>query len=170
MIVVTPLSALETSIARYQPSHVITLLSPEHMIETPDGFPPDRHLRLGMHDVADTWTSDCAPCADHVSSLIQFGRGWNAQSPMIVHCWAGVSRSMAAAYILLCDRSGPGREYDAAQAIRGRAPHAWPNPLLVELADTALKREGRMIAAAQAIGRGTIVAEGCCVELPLTLD
>ena len=170
MIVVTPLSALESSITRYEPSHVVTLLSPEHMIETPRGFPSDRHLRLGMHDVADAWTSDCAPCADHVTSLIQFGRGWTAEAPMIVHCWAGVSRSMAAAYVILCDRLGPGSERKAAQAIRSRAPHAWPNPLLVQLADAALEREGRMIAAAEAIGRGTVVAEGCCVELPLTLD
>src|SRR6185312_2295028 len=121
-------------------SHVITLLSPEHMIETPNGFPSDRHLRLGMHDVPDAWASDAAPCADHVDSLIKFGRGWQADAPMIVHCWAGVSRSMAAAYILLCERLGPGSEHTVAQAIRARAPHAFPNPLFVQLADAALQR------------------------------
>jgi predicted protein tyrosine phosphatase len=170
MIVVTPLSALESSIARYQPSHVVTLLSPEHMIETPQGFEADRHLRLGMNDVAEAWESDCAPCADHVRTLIDFGRGWKAEAPMIVHCWAGVSRSMAAAFTLLCDRAGPGSEADIARTMRARAPHAYPNPLLVRLADDALEREGRMVAAADSIGRGAIVAEGCCVELPLVLD
>jgi predicted protein tyrosine phosphatase len=170
MIVVTPLSALESSIARYRPSHVVTLLSPEHMIETPQGFPTDRHLRLGVHDVADVSESEAAPCAEHVRTLIAFGRGWDATAPMIVHCWAGISRSMAAAYTLLCDRLGPGRERDVAQAMRARAPHAFPNPLIVRLADEQLSREGRMIAAAGSIGRGAIVAEGCCVELPLVLD
>lgn len=170
MIVVTPLSALESSIARYRPSHVVTLLSPDHMIDTPNGFPADRHLRLGMNDVAEAWESDCAPCADHVRTLIDFGRGWNAEAPMIVHCWAGVSRSMAAAFTLLCDRAGPGTEADIARVLRTRAPHAYPNPLLVRLADEALEREGRMVAAAASIGRGSIVAEGCCVELPLVLE
>jgi predicted protein tyrosine phosphatase len=170
MLVVTPLSALESSIARYQPSHVVTLLSPEHMIDTPQGFRREQHLRLGMHDVADAWTSDCAPCADHVRSLIDFGRSWNAQAPMLVHCWAGISRSMAAAYIVLCDRFGPGAERELAQAIRARAPHAFPNPLLVQLADDILLRDGRMVDAAETIGRGTVVAEGCCVELPIKLD
>jgi predicted protein tyrosine phosphatase len=89
---------------------------------------------------------------------------------MLVHCWAGISRSMAAAYTVLCDRLGPGAERDVAQAIRARAPHAWPNPLLVRLADDLLERNGDMIAAAEAIGRGSIVAEGCCVELPIELD
>ena len=65
---------------------------------------------------------------------------------MLVHCWAGVSRSMAAAYILLCDRFGPGHEEAIAQPSRLRAPHAYPNALLVQLADAALGREGRMIA------------------------
>lgn len=170
MIVVTPLSALESSIARYRPSHVVTLLSPDHMIETPEGFPAGQHLRLGMNDVAEEWESDCAPCADHVRTLIAFGRGWTAEAPMIVHCWAGVSRSMAAAFTLLCERADPGAEANIARAMRARAPHAYPNPLLVRLADEALGREGRMIAAAESIGRGSIVAEGCCVELPLALD
>lgn len=169
MIVVTPLSALESAVARYRPSHVVTLLSPEHMIDTPAGFPPERHLRLGMHDVADSWTSDCAPCADHVRSLLEFGRGWTGDAPMLVHCWAGISRSMAAAYILLCERLGPGSEERVAQAMRARAPHAYPNPLIVRLADEQLGRDGRMISAVEAIGRGVVVAEGCCVELPLTV-
>lgn len=169
MIVVTPLSGLEQAIGRYRPSHVVTLLSPEHMIATPHGFPPERHLRLGMHDVPDAWSSDAAPCADHVRTLLEFGRGWTGDAPIIVHCWAGISRSMAAAYILLCERLGPGSEERIARTIRERAPHAYPNPLFVRLADESLGRDGRMIAAAEAMGRGTIVAEGHCVELPLVV-
>ena len=170
MIVVTPLSAVESAIAQYRPSHIVTLLSPEHMIDTPAAFPPERHLRLGMHDVAESWTSDCAPCVDHVRSLLEFGRGWTGESPMLVHCWAGISRSMAAAYILLCERLGPGSEERIAQTMRARAAHAFPNPLIVRLADQELNRGGRMASAVEAIGRGAIVAEGSCVELPLVLE
>ena len=170
MILVTPLSAVEESIRRYAPSHMITLLSPEHMIDTPPGFAPERHLRVGMHDVAEEWEAESAPCAAHVDSLIEFGRTWSGDAPMLVHCWAGVSRSMATAFVLLCDKVGPGAEHNVARAMRARAPHAFPNPLIVRLADEALGREGRMVSAVQSMGRGTIVAEGCCVELPLQLD
>src|ERR1043166_6710854 len=104
MILVTPLSAVEATIRDYRPSHLVTLLSPEHMIETPDGVPQERHLRGGVHDVREGGEVCPAPAAHHIDSLREFGRGATADAPMLVHCWAGVSRSTAAAYILLCDR------------------------------------------------------------------
>lgn len=167
LILVTPLSAVEETIRRYRPSHMITLLSPDHMIETPGGIEAAHHLRVGVNDVADAALSEMPPGERHVADLIAFGRRWDARSPILVHCWAGVSRSMAAAFTLLCDRLTPGLEREIAHAIRARAPHAFPNPLIVRHADKALGREGRMIAAAESIGRGVIVAEGECVEFPL---
>ena len=169
MILVTPLSAVEDTIRRYRPSHLVTLLSPEHMIETPAGIETERHLRLGVNDVSEAEAADVPPSELHVAQLIAFAREWKAEAPLLVHCWAGISRSMAAAYIMLCDRLGPGAETEIAQALRFRAPHAYPNSLMVSLADRALGREGRMIHAVNMIGRGSIVAEGECVELPLEL-
>ena len=170
MILVTPLSAVEETIRRYRPSHMVTLLSPEHMIETPPGLAADAHLQLGINDVADANFAESPPAEHHIERLIGFGRGWNAEAPMLVHCWAGVSRSTAAAYILLCDRLGAGCETDVASALRYRAPHAFPNPLMIRLADRALGREGRMVRAVETMGRGAIVAEGECVELPIVLE
>jgi predicted protein tyrosine phosphatase len=167
LVLVTPLSAVEETIRRYKPSHMVSLLSPEHMIETPAGFDTARHLKVGVNDVADATISEMPPGEKHVRELIAFGRGWDAKAPILVHCWAGVSRSMAAAFTLLCDRLEPGTEQEIAHAIRARAPHAFPNPLIVRHADHILARDGRMIAAADSIGRGTIVAEGECVEFPL---
>lgn len=166
-ILVTPLSALPDAVERHRPSHIVSLLSPEHMIETPAGFASQRHLKLGMNDVVDVRDGEAPPARDHVEELLAFAREWPAEDPMLVHCWAGVSRSMAASYIVLCDRLGPGCEHHAARAIRARAPHAYPNALLVEHADAVLGREGRMVAAVRAIGAGTMVTEGCVVELPL---
>ena len=80
-----------------------------------------------------------------------------------------ISRSTAAAYILLCDRHGQGMEAEIASALRNRAPHACPNPLMIRIADAMLERDGRMIDAIQGIGRGSIVALGERVELPLAL-
>ncbi len=148
----------------------MTLLSPEHMIETPPGIDPARHLRLAINDVAEAWAAEAPPSPHHIMQLLEFGRAWAAEAPILLHCWAGISRSTAAAYILLCDRLGPGSEHEIARALRARAPHAFPNPLLVSLADRALAREGRMVEAVRAIGRGKIVAEGVRVELPLSLE
>ncbi len=167
MILVTPLSQIEQTIRRYRPSHMVTLLSPEHMIETPQGIVADNHLRLGLNDIADALDGDVPPAQHHVDQLIAFGRNWDAKTPMLVHCWAGVSRSMAAAYILLSDRLGPGSEEAIARAMRLRAAHACPNALLVKLADQTLGRNGRMTTAIESIGRGRIVAEGEIVEFPV---
>jgi predicted protein tyrosine phosphatase len=77
---------------------------------------------------------------------------------------------MAAAFTLLCDRAGPGSEYEIAQEIRARASHAQPNRLLVRLADQALERDGRMVRAVEAMGPGRLVDEGVPVELPLAIS
>jgi predicted protein tyrosine phosphatase len=169
MILVTPLSAVEDTIRRYRPSHMMTLLSPEHMIKTPAGIAPAQHLRLGVNDVSEVEAAEMPPSERHVAQLIEFARAWPAASPLLVHCWAGISRSTAAAYIVLCDRLGPGAETAIALALRFRAPHAYPNSLMIRLADRALGRDGRMIQAVNMMGRGKVVAEGECVELPLEL-
>jgi predicted protein tyrosine phosphatase len=167
LILVSPLSALPEVLRTYQPSHLITLLSPEFMIETPGGFPADRHLRLAMNDVCDPALSPCPPHEDHISSLIEFTRLWDGKRPMVVHCWAGVSRSMAATYAILCDRAWKGAEFRIARDIRARAPHAYPNRLLVRLADQYLEREGRMVQAVEEMAPGVSVEEGKPVEFPL---
>jgi predicted protein tyrosine phosphatase len=169
LIVVSSLSGIERTIETYRPSHMVTLLSPEYMIETPPQIAGECHLRLAVNDVIEVWASDAPPGEHHIASLIEFGRAWTGEAPMLVHCWAGISRSMAAAYTLLCDRAGPGFEFEIARDLRARAAHAYPNPLMVKLADRALGRDGRMIEAVTSIGRGEIVAEGCCVAFPLAL-
>ncbi|HEY4124550.1 MAG TPA: protein-tyrosine phosphatase family protein, partial [Rhizomicrobium sp.] len=139
-IIIAPLSGLEETIRDHNPSHVVTLLSPEHMIDTPQGFHPERHLKIGMNDIADPALGTSPPHDDHIQSLLEFGRLWEASQPLVVHCWAGISRSTAAAFILMCDRLDHVSEIDIAEALRKRAPHANPNRLMVKLADEALGR------------------------------
>jgi predicted protein tyrosine phosphatase len=166
-LLVIPLSALGDSIAAHRPSHLVSLLSPQHMIATPDGFPAERHLKLGVNDVADPTAGAHPPSRAHVDALLEFSRGWDAQAPLMIHCWAGISRSMASAFTVLCDRLGPGREIEIARAIRRRAPHAAPNTLLVGHADAALGRGGAMLAAVNAMGPARMVEEGVLTDLPL---
>jgi predicted protein tyrosine phosphatase len=110
------------------------------------------------------------PESSHVAELIAFGKTWDRTAPLLVHCWAGISRSTAAAYILLCDLHGSGAEERIAQGLRFHAPHAQPNRLLIRHADLLLGREGRMIAAVDMMGEARAVSEGEVVELPITLD
>ena len=165
-VLITPLSDLPDALVSHRPSHIVTLLSSGYMIDTPSGFPAEHHLRLAMHDISDEGGLE-APGRRHVDELIEFCRGWNAEAPILVHCWAGISRSTAATYTILCDRAGPGAEREIADVLRARAPHAQPNKLLVRLADEALGRNGAMVRAIDAIGAGTMASEGVPVEIPL---
>jgi predicted protein tyrosine phosphatase len=74
---------------------------------------------------------------------------------------------MASAYTILCDRLGPGREIEIARAMRQRAPHAQPNRLLVQHADEALGRGGKMVLALNHMGPPQLVQEGVTTVFPL---
>jgi predicted protein tyrosine phosphatase len=167
-VVVSPLSAVPKCIRLHAPSHLVTLLSPEYMIETPEGIHRERHLRLSIDDIVETSAGASPPTERHVLHLLEFSRAWDAKAPILVHCWAGISRSMAAAFAILCDRLGAGSEDFVAQTIRAHAPHADPNRLIVRLADDMLARQGCMVRAVEAIGRGTLTAEGVPVLLPVS--
>jgi predicted protein tyrosine phosphatase len=166
-LLVTPLSSLEEAISTHAPSHLVSLLSPEHMIETPAGFDASRHLKLGVNDIVDPADGTAPPARSHIDALLAFSRDWNGNGPLLIHCWAGISRSMASAFTILCDRLGPGREIEIACAMRQRAPHAQPNRLLVSHADEALERGGKMVAALDAMGPPLLVAEGVTTVFPL---
>lgn len=166
-LLVTPLSALEDAIANHAPSHLVSLLSPEHMIQTPAGFPADRHLKIGINDIVDPSAGTAPPGRTHIDALLEFSRGWDGGQPLLIHCWAGISRSMASAFTILCDRLGEGREIEIACAMRRRAPHAQPNRLLVSHADDALGRGGRMLAALGSMGPPLLVEEGVVTAFPL---
>jgi predicted protein tyrosine phosphatase len=88
---------------------------------------------------------------------------------MLIHCWAGISRSTAAAFILACDRAGAGSEARLARMLRERAKHADPNRLMVRIGDDLLGRRGKMVDAIEAIGRGAIATQGVPFDMPFAL-
>lgn len=70
---------------------------------------------------------------------------------LLIHCAAGISRSTAAAFAILCKAMGPGREREALLEIRRIRNIAYPNRLMVAYADILLERDGAMLAAVEAI-------------------
>ena len=154
VIHVCPLSAVPALVERAKASHLITLLQKEILVERPRTILPDRHLRLPVHDIAEARFDQIAPGEQHMSELIAFARDWGGRGPMVVHCWAGISRSTAAAFTALCVINPELPEDKIARALRDASPTAHPNRLMVRLADAALARQGRMVAAVEAMGRG----------------
>lgn len=165
ILAVCPLSRLDEQLAAHRPSHVVTLLSPA---ATPPAVEGVERLHLAFHDIAEPRPDLIAPSADAIATLLAFAEGWSGERPLLLHCYAGVSRSTSTAYILACARRPDRDEAELAQVLRGLSPSATPNRLMVALADGALGRDGRMSAAIEAIGRGADSFEGEAFAWDLT--
>jgi predicted protein tyrosine phosphatase len=163
---VTSLSKLHPVAAEIRPSRVVSLVRLDPPVETPDGVAPEHHLRLPFNDIVAPQDGYVMPGEEHVARLLAFAAAWDRSAPMLIHCFAGISRSTAAAFVVACALAPERDEVAIAKALRAASPSATPNPRLVALADAALGREGRMSAAIAAIGRGAEAYEGT----PFRLD
>jgi len=166
IIYVGPLSAVASTVRASGVGYLVTLINDQTMIETPGSIEPRRHLRLAMNDISEPQPGLVPPDDFHVQELIDFVAGWNRQLPMLIHCWAGISRSTAAAYIALCALNPGTDETHIAQTLRTASPTATPNKRLVLLADGLLSRDGRMTRAVEGIGRGESTLEAAVFQLP----
>ena len=135
-------------------THVLSILDPDHPI--PDDFGSyDSHQRttLYFHDVIEPNGGAVLPRQDHVEAILDFGRALAAGTPrredvhLLVHCHMGVSRSTAAAAILIA-QADPGLSGETIFArLLSVRQQAWPNSLMVAFADELLGRDGRLSAA-----------------------
>ena len=167
---VCPLSAVPDVVAGAGAGHLLTCLQGTIWVETPAPIEPSNHVRLDLDDIAQPMPGYVAPNGRHVADLIGFARAWGGRGPAVIHCWAGISRSTAAAYIALCTLNPGVCEQAIARLLREASPTAYPNRLLIGLADAALARAGRMIDAVQSIGRGVIASEAHPFSLPADLS
>ncbi len=159
MIHVCSLARLYETVEGTGARHVVTLLKDTDRVQWPQGLAPPNHLMLGMDDIVEPMDGYIPPADEHIGRLIEFVHRWDRAKPLVVHCYAGISRSTAGAYVAACALN-PGRsELAIAQAIRRASATATPNARFVALADRALGRGGRMSDAIEQIGRGVMAYE-----------
>lgn len=151
MIHVCSLARLNETIEATGARHVVTLLGAGDQVPLPSQIARGNYLRLHVHDIVETTQGQIMPETEHVERLIAFVRAWKRETPMVIHCWAGISRSSAAAFTTVCALN-PGRdEREIAQALRKASVTAQPNARIVRFADQLLGRNGRMITAVEAL-------------------
>jgi predicted protein tyrosine phosphatase len=157
---VCPLARVDETVAATGARSLVTLLNPGTPVVRPAAIPAMRHLYIGVADIVEAQLGQVLPVEDHVRALVAFAGAWDQAEPLLIHCFAGVSRSTAAAFICACALAPKRDEGEIARALRAASPTATPNARLVALADAALERSGRMIDAVAAIGRGAECFEG----------
>ena len=167
MIHVCSLARLHETVEEIGARHVVSLLADEDRIDRPRAIVEENHLWLRLHDISTPLDGDIMPEEQHVADLLRVVRRWDRQAPLVVHCYAGISRSTASAYASVCALNPHRDEASIAQALRRASPTATPNIRIVSLADQLLGRDGRMVAAIETIGRGEIALEGSPFRLHL---
>lgn len=161
-------SQLETAVRLYAPDAVVSLASPGAAVSDVP-LPPAGRLVLRFNDIVLARPGLTTPSLSHVRALLDFkevvaaARGPHAC--ILVHCFAAVSRSPAAVYILAC-ADAPGAEARLAGLMRLRSPECTPNQRMIALGDEALDRGGAMVRAIDALARGREAFEGPTFGLP----
>jgi predicted protein tyrosine phosphatase len=117
---------------------------------------PEDELPIGYHNIStkvrllfgDTLDAETGPQEVDVQALLEIAQNLrSSKGKVLIHCEAGISRSTAAALILYACWLGPGREDEAMDLVLTQRPIAIPNRRMVELADSLLKRDGRLVEA-----------------------
>jgi predicted protein tyrosine phosphatase len=160
-------------------SHVLSIVDPATAeLEAFSAYAPHRRRKLEFDDLLSEMPGGLAPNETHVGAILAFGAELESRSDiahLLVHCHAGVSRSTAAAALLMAQHN-PGREEDAFLALLDLRPQAWPNTRMVEIADRLLERRGALQAGLEAYRRAllrlrphlreTVISVGREHELP----
>ena len=160
MIHVCSLARLHATVDETGARHIVTLLRLVDRVQRPTHIAPENHLVLAVDDITLPMDGYTAPAHDHVQRLIDFVGAWDRSAPMVMHCFAGISRSTAGAYVAACALNPQRDEMQIAWDIRRASRTAQPNSRIVSIADRLLHRNGRMIRAIDAIGPGHAATEG----------
>lgn len=155
-LLVGPGSRVADVLRREPVDHVLSLVSPDAELT------PIAALRtvLRFNDIVAPRPGLVPPDAQTIAAILAL----RDRATLLIHCFAGVSRSTAAAYILACASRPPGEEGALAAFLRAACPEATPNALMVALADEILGRGGAMSRAIADLGRGADAFEGTAFE------
>ena len=152
-------------------SRVISIVNAHLMPPTPGGIASCDHLRLPISDARPEPGSP-NPARGQIETLIDHIRAWPQDAPLLIHCFSGLNRSPAAAYIALTVLNPDVPETLIAYRLRAASETAAPNRTMVGLADLILGRNGHLSAAMELIGPGQPAAEGAPLHSfdPLSLS
>jgi predicted protein tyrosine phosphatase len=142
-------------------THVLSITDPDWPeLDEFDLWDPHDRLGLQFHDEIDPQRGMELPTTEHVARLLEFGRSLPTDEPvrLLVHCHAGISRSTAAAILLLAQRDPQRDPQDIVSHIARHRPQAWPNLRMIEMGDRLLNRKGALVEAVRRRYREVVAA------------
>ena len=156
MIIICSLHDLKTVCESVKPKYLISVIDPGYAPETPNNV--SKHLKLGFDDIIKISTENhifrnntdeipqLPPNEHHTNLIADFTKDWIPHENIVIHCWCGVSRSMATAAYLLC-RENPINIEQNIKYLMNIAPHANPNKLLIKYFEKKLNLDNKITEA-----------------------
>ena len=153
MIIVSSLSDHKNICESVKASHLISVIDPGFQPTTPKVV--QKHLKLSFDDIVEIKednkifrgpglvSKQILPNINHINQIVDFVSKWDQLSPIVIHCWCGVSRSMAVAAFILCKINSNNVDSNI-RYMRSIAPHANPNKLMLSMFEKYLQVEGKI--------------------------
>jgi predicted protein tyrosine phosphatase len=134
-------------------THVLSILDPGNPgSDAFSKYPPHGRVILHFHDEINAGANIVLPEIKDIRKIVALGESivedsGKGRPHLLVHCHMGISRSTAAMAILLAICHPDEDEETIFSRVLQTRPDAWPNSLMVELADNLLARAGRLVSA-----------------------
>ena len=97
---------------------LVTILTAGASLVRPCGIPRERHLSIAVSDIETNTNGHILAGEEHIDRLLAFFEQWDQTDPLVIHCYAGVSRSPAAAYVAACALAPHRCEFEVARELR----------------------------------------------------
>ena len=128
MIHVCSLARLHRTVEETGARHVVTLLRDVASGAAPRSASPQTTISSSAWTTSPSRsTAMSRPARSMSRKLIAFARGWDRATPLVVHCYAGISRSTAGAFVAACALN-PGRDGACASRRSCAALRTPPRP------------------------------------------
>lgn len=139
-------------------THVVTMLRGQERneLKMPRAFNKENWLFLDMDDVINEDAAQ-APQKEQVKQLLEWVKKIPDDAHLVIHCYAGVSRSTAAALAVKVQELGVDRIKDAIDWLVENRPVACPNPVITKFADELLGANGELHSAAEEVANAKLL-------------
>jgi predicted protein tyrosine phosphatase len=133
--------------SRFDITHVLSLIDPLGMRVFLHPYHKVEWKQLKFEDIKDP-DDRWAPNKDHVEQIIDWAKNLPDRTNLLVHCFAGVSRSSASAITIECARNNVktiGELDEIYKYFFEIRPVMYPNDLIIQYADEILGLDGLLI-------------------------
>jgi predicted protein tyrosine phosphatase len=129
---------LHEVIAAFQPTHIISTITQSEALDLPGA-----HLHINVGDITSELDGHVLPTMHHLVELLNFTKDLTDDDRLLIHCFAGMSRSTAFAVAVLIQH---GMDYDKAfDHVALLRPILLPNRLIIKLVDQYFALRGDLI-------------------------